>query len=694
MAPATAAIQSLAAQAGAGVRRGIGSPVLFMLVYTSVAAALYFSLGVIADHALGLTPFVFLAAGLFFVVTLMTYVEAASLHQERAGSTVFARYAFNELVSFVTGWAVLLDYLIVIALCAFTATNYAATLWAPIGRGTLELVVAIAVVVYVAFANVLGLSAARLRRGIAITVVDLALQIMVIVVGLIVVFNFGDLMDTIDLGRVPEWDEVVFALAIAAAAFTGLEASSGLAGEVAIGRRGLRRLVVARAVTVPILTVGIALVAMTALPADPSGHTELGGRFVEAPVVGVVGAYDTAGWFSDALRYMVAVVATMVLIAAANAAMLGLSRLAYSLSTNRQIPSAIGRLHPRRSTPYVTISIATVLATALVAVQDIEDLIGIFAFGAMLAFTIAHLSVIVLRFREPERDRPYTIPFNIPVGKASVPLPAVLGTLLSGAGFISILALHSGARIVGVLWMAFGVLLYVVYRVSEDKPLLKRVVIEEEALRTEPRRAEYGSILVPIFGTPLDDDIIQTAGRLAAAEREGATAASQDDKAVIEAIWIFEVPMSLPLEAALPDAQLRHARDMLKRAKSVGEEYEDVFVATATVRARRAGQAIVEQARRRGVEAIVLAAEEPTRIRGGALLGGTGGPLDSYLGDVTRYVINKAPCRVILTAPPAGEQALSTAEHAVEGPVEERPDQSVSAAPPLAKEAKQPPESR
>jgi APA family basic amino acid/polyamine antiporter len=119
-----------------------------------------------------------------------------------------------------------------------------------------------------------------------------------------------------------------------------------------------------------------------------------------------------------------------------------------------------------------------------------------------------------------------------------------------------------------------------------------------------------------------------------------------------------------------------------------------VFVATATVRARRAGQAIVEQARRRGVEAIVLAAEEPTRIRGGALLGGSGGPLDSYLGDITRYVINKAPCRVILTAPPAGEQALSTAEHAVEGPVEERPSQGISAAPPLPKKAEEPPESR
>ena len=70
----------------------------------------------------------------------------------------------------------------------------------------------------------------------------------------------------------------------------------------------------------------------------------------------------------------------------------------------------------------------------------------------------------------------------------------------------------------------------------------------------------------------------------------------------------------------------------------MGEEYEGVEVATATVRARRAGQAIVDEAKRRGVQAIVLAAEEPSKIRGGALLGGRGGPLDNFVGEVTKYV--------------------------------------------------------
>ena len=188
------------------------------------------------------------------------------------------------------------------------------------------------------------------------------------------------------------------------------------------------------------------------------------------------------------------------------------------------------------------------------------------------------------------------------------------------------------------------------------------MLVKEKALRGERRDVEYGSILVPIFGGPLDDDIVQTAGRLAA--DEDTDAFDEHHGATIEALWVFEVPMSLPIDAALPDAQLKRARAALARAKAVGEEYEGVEVATATVRARRAGQAIVDEARRRGVQAVVLAAEEPSKIRGGARLGGRGGPLDNFVGEATKYVIAKAPCQVILTAPPAGESRRAPASSA------------------------------
>jgi APA family basic amino acid/polyamine antiporter len=640
-------IDELAERGLQATRRGLGSPTLFAIVYTSVASAIYFSLGVVAGHALGLTPFVFLAAGLYFVLNAMTYVEGASLHQERAGSTVFARYAFNELVSFIAGWAVLLDFLILVAVTSFSATNYLAAFWHRLGEAGVEVAVCAGIIVYVAVRNVRGFSAWRARRILALVLLDVGLQAFLVVLGLALLFDPGAVSDQVDLGTAPTWSDLIFALTLASVAFTSLESAAGLAGEIDVRRIGLKRLVFSASAVVTLVYFGIGLVAVMALPAEQLGRQP----DVEAPMLAVVERFNP-NWLGTSLKYIVAAAAAATLIAAAQSAMLGLSRLAYSLATNRQIPSALGRLHPVRSTPYVVIAVAAVLAFVLILPEDLDFLVGIYAFGALLAFTIAHLSVIRSRYLEPERRRPYRMPLNVRVGRGELPIPAVLGAVVSIASWGSVVVLHSGARYVGFGWMLLGLALYLVYRTTQDKPVMKRVTVPESALREEIREAEYGSILVPIFGNALDDDIIQTAGRLAAEET---TDEAAGEGATIEALWVFEVPMALPIDARLPDAQLERARAALRRAKAVGEEYEGVEVATATVRARRAGQAIVEEARRRGVEAIVLAAEEPSRIRGGALLGGRT-PLDNFVGDITKYVVQKAPCRVILTAPPADQE--------------------------------------
>jgi basic amino acid/polyamine antiporter, APA family len=633
-------------------RRGLGQPALFAIIYTSVASAIYFSLGVVAQRALGLTPVVFLLAGIFFVLASMTYVEGASLHQDRAGATVFARFAFNELVSFVAGWMILLDYIILIAVTAFSASNYLAAYYAPLGRGTAELLLCFGIILYVAIRNIRGFSKTRVNRIAALVIADIGLQVLVIVLGLAAFFHLDAITDTIHLGSTPTWGDTVFALGVATVVFTGLESASGLSGEVAVGQRGLKRLVGAAAVTVLIVYTGIGIVAVSALPVVGNA-TSLGRNYLDAPMIGIAESFH-ANWLADTLKYTIAAVAAVTLIAAANSAMMGLARLAYSLSTNRQIPSAVGRLHPTRATPYVVIAIAAMLAAALTAAQDLELMVGIFAFGSLIGLTIAHLSIVVLRSKEPAGRRPYRMPGVVTVRGRPIPLPAALGALLSAAAWVGLVITHTGARWVGFGWLVGGLALYLLYRTSEGKSILRRVTVPEAALRRERREAEYGSILVPLTGTPLDDDIVQTAGRLAA--EEDAESFEEDHGATIEALWIFEVPMSLPIDAALPDAQLKRARAALARAKAVGEEYEGVEVATATVRARRAGQAIVDEARRRGVQAVVLAAEEPSKIRGGALLGGRGGPRDNFVGEVTKYVLSKAPCSVILTAPPASEQ--------------------------------------
>jgi APA family basic amino acid/polyamine antiporter len=630
------------------VTRGLGQTALAAIGLSALGASIYFILGVVADRALALTPFVFGVAGVFFVITTMTYVEANSIHPERGGASTFARYAFDELWSFIAGWAILLDYLIVMAIGSFAVSHYLAAFWGELREPPVELIATTLVIGFVTWSNIRGSSADRFGRLARLGLVNLGLMVVIVAIGLATEYRPGEVIEAIDFGDQPTWSDLWFAAVLAAVAFLGIEAASGLAGEVRVGRRGLKRLLVFTTLAVVVALVGMSAVGLMVLPVE-NGATALGNEHVDAPILGIVTGFDPA-WLREALRYVVGGMGALVLVQAVNGTMLGLSRLTYSLATHRQIPSVIGRLDRTRGTPYIAIVLAGGIALGLAFSSDIEFLAGIFAFGAMLAFTLAHASVIVLRFREREAPRPFRIPLSVPVRGGSVPLPALVGLLGSFAAWVSVIVLHEGARAVGGLWMLAGLVLYATYRLSQGKSLRARYAIPQEALQ-DRLGAEYGSILVPVFGSELDDDIVGTAGRLAAEEGE-----EGEGGAVIEALYVVEVPMSLPLDARVPDEQIAQAKKAVARAKRVGEEYEGVVVATAMVRARAAGAAIVSEAKRRGVEAIVLAAEPSTRTRGGTLLGGRGEPRNRALGETTRYVLEKAPCRVILTASPASEE--------------------------------------
>jgi APA family basic amino acid/polyamine antiporter len=163
---------------------------------------------------------------------------------------------------------------------------------------------------------------------------------------------------------------------------------------------------------------------------------------------------------------------------------------------------------------------------------------------------------------------------------------------------------------------------------------------------------------VPVFGTKLDDDIVATAGRLAAAEQEESDG-SAGEETQLDLVYVIEVPLTLPLDAELSPEVEHEAWRALQRASDVGEEYEDVEVTTEVVRARGVGAGIVEAARRKGTEAIVIGGEPPSKIKGGARLGGVGGAKPAEIGAATEYVLKKAPCRVLLTAPPEAPEAPS-----------------------------------
>jgi basic amino acid/polyamine antiporter, APA family len=635
------------------IRRLLGVPWLFAVAYSAVGFSLYFAIGVVADRGLGLTPLIFLAAGVLFVLTMLTYTEGSVMFFEPGGSTTMARYGFNELVSFVAGWAILIDYVIVIALAAITVPHYLSPISESFAESGGETATAAAVIAVIAAINVRGIIGRRRQRVLVVlALADLALMLAVVGVGVAVAFEPDLLTAELDPFTSPSLEDVIYALVIATVAFAGIEAASDLAPELEFEPGDLKRVLTAGAISVPLIYAAMAAVALMAVPvvATPQGpETELAGRFIDDPVLGVVQSYEPA-WLADVMQWVVVVIAPAVLIWAASTSMLGLSRHVYSLATNRQIPSWLGKLGRRYTTPHVAIGIAAVLAFGLVVPGDIEFLAGVYAFGALLAISIAHLAVIRLRVVEPERERPYRIPLNVRVRGQGLPVPAMVAAVITVLAWASVIAFHDGARYLGGGWMVFGLVGYVVYRrVVEGTSLTKRVTVPAEALTKEPPEVEYGSILVPVFGTELDDDIVGTAGRLAAA----AGPDSGDGRGPrLDLIYVLPLPLTVPLNAPPPKDELERAEAALRRAKEVGEEYESVEVATDVVPARSVGAGIVEAARRRGVEAIVMGGEPPTRVRGGAILGGIGAARPPEIGEVTEYVLRKAPVRVLLTAPP------------------------------------------
>jgi basic amino acid/polyamine antiporter, APA family len=635
------------------LNRGLGVPGLFVAVYSAVGFSIYFALGVVADRGLGLTPLIFLAAGLLFVLTTLSYVEGGAMIRERGGSSSFARHAFNELIAFIAGWAILIDYLIVAALAAISVPHYLEPLSTHLSEPGWEIGVSGLVIVTACLLNVFNITGRGRERSLsALALADIALQLAVIVVGALAVLHPDRLTDQLDLFTDPSVTDIVYSAVVAMLAYAGIEAASDLAPDIDVRPRDLKRIVSLGAVAVPLVYAGMAAIALMAVPvvAGPGGpETALGNEFVEAPVLGVVSAYHPA-WVADAMRWVVALVAAPVLFWASTTAMLGVSRHIYTLAINRQIPSWLGKLNGRYATPHVAIALSGLIAIGLVAPTDVKLLAGLYAFGAMLAITIAHLSILRLRVTEPDRVRPFRVPWSFSWRGARIPLPTLFAAALSMLAFLSVLAFHDRARWVGGGWMLFGLLFYVVYRkVFEGTTLTRRVQVTERALTKRAPDVEYGNILVPVFGTTLDDDIVATAGRLAAAEQE---VGGEVDETHLAILYVLEVPLTLPLDADLPPEREEEALRAIERAREVGEEYEDVKVTASVTRARDVGAGIVEAARRGAVEAIVVGAEPPSRIRGGARLGGVGAAKPAEIGAATEYVLKKAPCQVLLTAPP------------------------------------------
>jgi len=590
---------------------------LFALGYSDVGSSIYYALGVTALYALGATPLALALAGIAFFCTTLTYAEMASALPEAGGSSSFARHAFNDLVSFIAGWALLLDYIVTIAISAFTVGPYLAYFFPVLKEGLANIPFTLAVLGILLALNVVGIKEST-RISLLLCVFDIATQLSIIVIGALFLLNIPHLVEFMKIGVPgvdwsPTWPQFWKGVSMAMVAYIGIESISQLGGEAQHAGRTLPKATLLTMLALFVMYFGISTIALSAI------HPKvLATEYLQDPLAGIAAALPVGSHF---LAPWVGILGATILFVAANAGLVGASRLTFAMGEYYQVPRIFYRLHPRFRTPYISLAFFAGLAALVVLVaKRLTFIADLYNFGAMLAFTLAHLSLLGLRVRQPDLARPFRIPFNISIGRYRLPVSAIIGLLATFGVWVDVVITKPAGRNLGLFWMAIGVACYLAYRRKQRIPATAQVEIERVRV-PEFTPLKTGKILVPTLGGSYTENL-QIACEMA-----------KSRAAEVTAVYVIEIPASLPLDTFLPE-RLADADAALKRAQAIGREFE-LGVATRLLQARSAGQAIVDLAKEHAADLIVMG----TSYRRGA---------SAWLGSTTEYVIRNAPCRVLI----------------------------------------------
>jgi basic amino acid/polyamine antiporter, APA family len=609
---------------GRGLERVLGTDALFSTAYGNVGSSIYYALGLVAVFALGMTPVVFVIAGLIFACTAATYTEATTMFPEAGGSSSFARHAFNEFWSFFAAWGQMLNYIITVSISAFFVPHYLGVFWDPLGESPADIVGGIAVVAVLVVINVVGVKeSARLNVFLAIT--DFCTQLLLVVVGIVLVFSPETLMENVDFGVSPTLSDFLIAIPVGMVAYTGIETISNMAEEARDYQRTIPRGMGAVVIAVVAIYAFLPAVALSAMPVQ-NGETQLAlskeeGGFADDPILGVVQNIELGPLQGPAEIY-VGILAATILFIATNAGMIGVSRLTYSMGQHRQLPEGLRVLHPRFRTPYLAIVVFGAVACLTILPGQAEFLGTIYAFGAMLSFTMAHAAVVALRITEPEAERPWRGPGSLRLRGRELPLFAIAGGFGTFAAFVVVNVLNLETFVAGSVWLAIGIGTYVVYRRRQGLALTEthKVVLPKPVVEHE---VEYESILIVFEEGDFSPSAVSTAVHLAARRRRG-----------IHVLVLITVPPNAPIDATLPEHEAQ-AASMIDAARVRGGRR--VTGHWEKVRPGQGGRRVVEEAREIRARAVVMML--PRRRTGSSLFGKT-----------IETVLAERPCRVIITS--------------------------------------------
>lgn len=461
------------------LKRVLGVVGLFSAGYGDVGSSIYYALGVVALAALGATPIALAVAGIIYIFNVFSYAEGGSMIPEAGGSASFARRGFNDLVGFIAGWGLMLSYIVTMSISAYTIPPYLSYFIPVLRQPAAGTATAIGIIFFLMIINVLGVKESA-RLNIVFIVIDISTQISLVVLGIILILipNPGQLIHHMfGAGNIPTPEKLIYGIAIAALCFTGVETVSQLAEETVRPTKRVPQAYALMILTVVIIFAGISITALAAM--TPQVLADPVNGWARDPVAGIA-ANLPYPILRSIFAPLVSVLAATILLTATNAGLMGISRLAFNLSSHRQLPASLSKVHHRFRTPYITIILfctvsMLILSPGFFASGFFAELGALYVFGSLLIFAMAHAAILRLRVKEPGLERPFKPPGNIRFRGWKLPVTAILGCLATSIIWIVIIVTQPFSRWGGFIWMAVGLVVYYIYRRRSHLPIAGHV---------------------------------------------------------------------------------------------------------------------------------------------------------------------------------------------------------------------------
>jgi len=506
------------------LKREVGWYGSFAMGYADVGADLYVAIGLVAFYAAGASPIAFAIASVTYVCTGLAYAELATAYPYAGGAHVYSMKAFNDLIGFVAGWAVMLDYTVDIALFSLASAGYLSFFFPWLKRSFFEVAVlgldirvsyigfsAFLLVVALLFLNSVGIRESSAFNELLVSL-DLVVESAILVTGVLLAFGLMLFLTQItDFGAPSVFSNIVYVMpslgtqtqnfvygiTLAMTSFIGIESIAQAAEETKRPQRWIPRANKLSIVAVVVFAVGLSTLSMGLMPWQDLAASQAD------PMAAIASRIPYIGHF---LAPIVALTGFTICYVSTNTGVIGASRVVFSMGRFSLMPTWFYKVHRRFRTPIRTIAVFGVIGAAIALVGELHFVADLYNFGALLSYVIVNLSLIVLRNKEPDAYRAWKLPGTLKIQTRArtilIPVISIIGAIATATMWALVVGFHAEGRIVGAIWLAVGVVGFVAFRRSR-----KMSVLGNEVGKTIVPGAYMMNATV-LVRTPEDEDTV------------------------------------------------------------------------------------------------------------------------------------------------------------------------------------------